>query len=111
MYLAVRGEGGTEHQQDVQVKVDTYITLSQSEHQDLDSCSVQKDVCSSELNVLKVQLRQAEETAQKVQREVRVGPRVFVSDDRMRVRDVSGGRPCSQVRLSLSSSVSLSVTG
>ncbi|XP_028250336.1 coiled-coil domain-containing protein 136-like isoform X3 [Parambassis ranga] len=69
MYLAVRGEGGTEHQRDVQMKVDTYITLSQSEHQDLDSCSVQKDICSSELNVLKVQLRQAEETSQKVQRE------------------------------------------
>lgn len=79
MYLAVRVEGGTEHEQEDQVKADSYITLSQSgpEHQDQapedpDSSSVQETVCSSELSVLKVQLREAEETAQKVQREVTV---------------------------------------
>ncbi len=77
VYLAVRVEGDTKREQDDQVKSDSYITLSQSstEHQerppeDPDSSSVQERVCSSELNVLKVQLRQAEETAQKVQREV-----------------------------------------
>lgn len=78
VYLAVRAEGDTKREQDDLVKSDSYITLSQSgtEHQDRpledpDSSSVQEKVCSSELNVLKVQLRQAEETAQKVQREVR----------------------------------------
>lgn len=77
VYLAVRAEGDTKCEQDDQVKSDSYITLSQSgtEHQDRpledpDSSSVQEKVCSSELNVLKVQLRQAEETAQKVQKEV-----------------------------------------
>uniref|UniRef100_A0A3Q1B6K2 Coiled-coil domain containing 136b n=1 Tax=Amphiprion ocellaris TaxID=80972 RepID=A0A3Q1B6K2_AMPOC len=68
VYLAVRVEGDTEHVD--QVKADSYITLSQSspDQQDSDSSSVLEDV--SELNVLKVQLKQAEETAQKVQREV-----------------------------------------
>ncbi|XP_023152499.2 coiled-coil domain-containing protein 136-like isoform X2 [Amphiprion ocellaris] len=67
VYLAVRVEGDTEHVD--QVKADSYITLSQSspDQQDSDSSSVLEDV--SELNVLKVQLKQAEETAQKVQRE------------------------------------------
>lgn len=66
VYLAVRAEGD-------QVKTDAYITLSQSgpEHlQDVDSSSVRDVGDSEELNVLKVQLRQAEETAHKVQREV-----------------------------------------
>ncbi|KAF3705379.1 Coiled-coil domain-containing protein 136 Nasopharyngeal carcinoma-associated gene 6 protein [Channa argus] len=74
VYLAVRVEGDTER--DEQVKTDTYISLSQSgpERQDrppedLDLTSAQEMVCSSELNILKVQLREAEETAQKVQRE------------------------------------------
>uniref|UniRef100_A0A3Q1G897 Coiled-coil domain-containing protein 136-like n=1 Tax=Acanthochromis polyacanthus TaxID=80966 RepID=A0A3Q1G897_9TELE len=68
VYLAVRVEGDTE--QVDQVKADSYITLSQSspDQQDSDSSLVPEDV--SELNVLKVQLKQAEETAQKVQREV-----------------------------------------
>ncbi|XP_041833995.1 coiled-coil domain-containing protein 136-like isoform X3 [Melanotaenia boesemani] len=59
-YLAVRVL-------DEQVKVDSYITLTQPgpEQQDL----VQKDPGSSETSTLKVQLRQTEETAQKVQRE------------------------------------------
>ncbi|XP_072233844.1 coiled-coil domain-containing protein 136-like isoform X1 [Leuresthes tenuis] len=59
-YLAVKV-------QDDQVKVDSYITLSQPgpEQKDLDLSGVQDDQCS----VLKVQLKQAEETAQKVQRE------------------------------------------
>lgn len=74
MYLAVRAEGDTERVQDDQVKADAYITLSQSGSphlQDVDSSSVQDDVGGSEeLDVLKVQLRQAEETAHKVQREV-----------------------------------------
>uniref|UniRef100_A0A3Q1EX72 Coiled-coil domain-containing protein 136-like n=1 Tax=Acanthochromis polyacanthus TaxID=80966 RepID=A0A3Q1EX72_9TELE len=67
VYLAVRVEGDTE--QVDQVKADSYITLSQSspDQQDSDSSLVPEDV--SELNVLKVQLKQAEETAQKVQRE------------------------------------------
>ncbi|XP_042259017.1 coiled-coil domain-containing protein 136-like isoform X1 [Thunnus albacares] len=73
VYLAVRAEGNTKRVQDDQVKNDAYITLSQSdpEHlEDVDSSSVQEDVGSSEeVNVLKVQLRQAEETAHKVQRE------------------------------------------
>ncbi|XP_030006266.1 coiled-coil domain-containing protein 136 [Sphaeramia orbicularis] len=69
VYLAVRVEGQTECEQNDQVKSDAYITLSQSgpEHQegqrDSDLSSVQ------ELSALKIQLRQAEETAQKVQRE------------------------------------------
>lgn len=76
-YLAVRGEGNTKPEQDDQVKADTYITLSQAapEQQERplqapDSSSIQEKVCSSELDVLKVQLRQAEETARHVQREV-----------------------------------------
>ncbi|XP_034382156.1 coiled-coil domain-containing protein 136-like [Cyclopterus lumpus] len=50
-----------------QVKADSYITLSPPgpEHQDPDSLCA----CSSELNVLQVQLRQAEETSLKVQTE------------------------------------------
>ncbi|XP_078128772.1 uncharacterized protein LOC144532098, partial [Sander vitreus] len=67
VYLAVTD---TEHEQ---VKADSYITLSQSgdgEHrgrasEDPDS----PPVCSSEVGVLKVQLRRAEETAHKVQAE------------------------------------------
>ncbi|XP_022611539.1 coiled-coil domain-containing protein 136 isoform X1 [Seriola dumerili] len=76
VYLAVRVEGSTEREQEDQGKADSYITLSQAGpgHQDrppedLDLSSVQDMVCSSELNVLKVQLREAEETAQRVQRE------------------------------------------
>ncbi|XP_044042719.1 coiled-coil domain-containing protein 136-like isoform X2 [Siniperca chuatsi] len=70
VYLAVRVEGGIKCERDDQVKADSYITLSQSgPPEDPDSSSVQEEVCSSELNVLKVQLRQAEETAHKVQRE------------------------------------------
>lgn len=66
MYLAVRAEGN-------QVNADSYISLSQSgpePQEELDSSPVQEEVCSSELQVLKVQLRQAEETAHRVQREV-----------------------------------------
>ncbi|XP_073336536.1 coiled-coil domain-containing protein 136-like [Pagrus major] len=72
VYLAVRVEGNTKREQDDQVKADSYITLSQSgpEHaEDPDSSSVQEKACSSEINTLKVQLRQAEETAHKVQSE------------------------------------------
>lgn len=71
MYLAVREDCDTVRVQDEQVKTDSYITLSQSvpDHQDpppadLDLSSVQ------EISTLKVQLREAEETAQRVQREV-----------------------------------------
>lgn len=61
MYLAVRAEGATTPEQ---VGGDSYISLS-------GSGPVQEDVCGAEqLDVLKVQLRQAEETAQRVQREV-----------------------------------------
>lgn len=69
MYLAVRVEGDTAPESDDQVKADSYITLSQSgpEHRE---DPVQEEVRSSELEVLKVQLRQAEETAHRVQREV-----------------------------------------
>ncbi|CAK6982400.1 coiled-coil domain-containing protein 136-like isoform X1 [Scomber scombrus] len=73
VYLAVRADGDTEHVQNDQVKADAYITLSQSSSphlQEVNSSSVQDDVGGSEeLDVLKVQLRQAEETAHKVQRE------------------------------------------
>ncbi|TMS01212.1 Coiled-coil domain-containing protein 136 [Larimichthys crocea] len=71
VYLAVRAEGGCKR--DAEVKADSYISLSQSgpEHQERpgDSPSVHEEFSSSELNVLKVQLRQAKETAHKVQRE------------------------------------------
>uniref|UniRef100_UPI0037E6FB08 coiled-coil domain-containing protein 136 isoform X2 n=1 Tax=Semicossyphus pulcher TaxID=241346 RepID=UPI0037E6FB08 len=67
VYLAVRGEGHTQPEQEDQVKADSYITLSQSGPEE--SSTVQEDVCSSELRVLKAQLRQAEETAHNVQRE------------------------------------------
>lgn len=69
-YLAVTVEDGAEL--DDSVKADSYITLSQSGpgHQILDPEAVQDDDNSSEISVLKVQLRQAEETAQKVQIEV-----------------------------------------
>lgn len=60
VYLAVRAEGAATPEQ---VGGDSYISLS-------GSGPVQEDVCSAELDVLKVQLRQAEETAQRVQREV-----------------------------------------
>ncbi|KAM6895660.1 sarcolemmal membrane-associated protein-like [Xenentodon cancila] len=68
-YLAVREEAGTEL--DDGAKADSYITLSQSGpgSQVLDSAAVHEDDSSSEISILKVQLRQAEETAQKVQRE------------------------------------------
>ncbi|XP_076578081.1 uncharacterized protein LOC143314792 isoform X4 [Chaetodon auriga] len=76
VYLAVREEGTAKRDEDDRVKADSYITLSQSgpDHQeralqDPDPSSVQEKVCSSELDALKVQLRQAEETAHKVQRE------------------------------------------
>ncbi|XP_027140062.1 coiled-coil domain-containing protein 136 isoform X5 [Larimichthys crocea] len=71
VYLAVRAEGGCKR--DAEVKADSYISLSQSgpEHQERpgDSSSVHEEFSTSELNVLKVQLRQAKETAHKVQRE------------------------------------------
>ncbi|XP_026217312.1 coiled-coil domain-containing protein 136-like isoform X2 [Anabas testudineus] len=70
VYLAVRVEGNAECDNDERVKTDSYITLSQPgfEHQDrlpedLDSFSVR------EIDTLKAQLREAEETAQRVQRE------------------------------------------
>lgn len=65
VYLAVRVEGGTEHEKDRQVKADSYITLSQSRPEQ-DPSDLQE-----EIGVLKLKLRQAEETAQRVQREVR----------------------------------------
>ncbi|XP_034434771.1 coiled-coil domain-containing protein 136-like isoform X1 [Hippoglossus hippoglossus] len=55
-YLAVRVEGDTE--QDEQVKTDSYITLSHG-----------LEVERSEVDVLKVQLRAAEETTHRIQRE------------------------------------------
>ncbi|KAM6961766.1 uncharacterized protein LKV04_020735 isoform 1-T1 [Tautogolabrus adspersus] len=67
VYLAVRGEGDSKPEQENQVKTDSYISLSQSGPEDQDLA--QEEVCSSELSVLKEQLREAEETAQKVQRE------------------------------------------
>lgn len=64
-YLEVRAEGQTE--EEVQLKADSYITLSQSKPglQNLDSSVVQ-----DEIRTLKVQLRMAEELALKVQLEV-----------------------------------------
>ncbi|XP_049423433.1 coiled-coil domain-containing protein 136-like isoform X2 [Epinephelus fuscoguttatus] len=64
VYLAVTD---TEREQ---VKADSYITLSQSspEQQDRPPEDEEK-VCSSELNILKVQLRRAEDTAHRVQTE------------------------------------------
>ncbi|XP_030296507.1 golgin subfamily A member 4-like isoform X2 [Sparus aurata] len=70
VYLAVRVEGDTKREQDDQVKADSYITLSQSgpePTEEPDSSSVQEKV--PEINILKVQLRQAEDTAHKVQSE------------------------------------------
>ncbi|KAK5619025.1 hypothetical protein CRENBAI_004104 [Crenichthys baileyi] len=63
-YLQVRTEGKTE--QTEQLKADSYITLSQSgpKLQNPDSLVVQ-----DEIRVLRVQQRQAEEMAQKVQQE------------------------------------------
>ncbi|XP_037551778.1 coiled-coil domain-containing protein 136 isoform X2 [Nematolebias whitei] len=63
-YLAVRVQGDTEP--DEQVKTDPYITLSQPgpEEEELDPSLVQ-----DEIKILKVQLKQAAETAQKVQKE------------------------------------------
>ncbi|AWO98384.1 putative coiled-coil domain-containing protein 136-like [Scophthalmus maximus] len=58
LYLAVRAEGNTEHQQADQVKVNSYINLSQD-----------PKVGGSEVNVLKVKLRDAEETIDRVQME------------------------------------------
>ncbi|XP_040008530.1 coiled-coil domain-containing protein 136-like [Xiphias gladius] len=69
VYLAVRVEGHTECEREDRMKPDSYITLSQSGPERQDRPPVQERVCSSELNVLKVQLKEAEETAQKVQRE------------------------------------------
>ncbi|XP_069580265.1 coiled-coil domain-containing protein 136-like isoform X2 [Brachyistius frenatus] len=65
VYLAVRAEGGAEREQHDQQK-DSYITFSQSGPEPGGGASslVQEDV-----SVLKVQLRQAKEMAQKVQRE------------------------------------------
>ncbi|KAM4712351.1 coiled-coil domain-containing protein 136-like [Anableps anableps] len=64
-YLEVRAEGEAEHEE--QLKADSYITLSQSgpEMHSPDSSMLQ-----DEIRVLKVQLRKAEETAQKVQQEL-----------------------------------------
>ncbi|KAG7232437.1 hypothetical protein INR49_008857 [Caranx melampygus] len=71
VYLAVRLEGDTE--QEDQGKSDSYITMSQvggvQDRAPEDPGSSSVPVCSSELNVLKVQLKEAEEAAQKVQRE------------------------------------------
>ncbi|XP_059181968.1 coiled-coil domain-containing protein 136-like isoform X2 [Centropristis striata] len=70
VYLAVRAEGDSE-----QLKADSYITLSQCgdrkqpDLEDPESSAVQDQVCSSELDVLKVQLSRAEETALRVQTE------------------------------------------
>lgn len=64
VYLAVRVKGHTHPVQDQQVKTDSYITVSQSRPEP------QEEVSGSEVDVLKVQLRQAEETAHWVQREV-----------------------------------------
>lgn len=70
-YLAVRAEGDTKPEPDDHMKADSYITLSQSvPEQDPDSSSVPEELCGSELEVLKVQLKQAEETAHRVQKEV-----------------------------------------
>lgn len=69
VYLAVRVEGHTHPVQDQQVKTDSYITVSQSRPEPQED-SVLEEVSGSELDVLKVQLRQAEETAHWVQREV-----------------------------------------
>lgn len=66
VYLAVRVEGSTEYEKDNQVKADSYITVFQSRPEQKDSSDIQE-----EISILKVKLRQAEETAQKVQREVR----------------------------------------
>lgn len=66
--LAVRVEGNALPEQ-----VYSYISLSRSgpePREEPDSSSVQEEVCGSELEVLKVQLRRAEETAHQVQREV-----------------------------------------
>lgn len=71
VYLAVRAEGDTTPEPDDQMKADSYITLSQSApEQDPDSSLVREEFCGSELEVLKVQLKQAEETAHRVQKEV-----------------------------------------
>ncbi|XP_045896728.1 sarcolemmal membrane-associated protein-like isoform X2 [Micropterus dolomieu] len=73
VYLAVRVEGDTKGEQDERAKADSYISLSQSgpEHRGRPPQEDPEDpeVCSSELSVLQVQLRQAEEAAHKVQRE------------------------------------------
>lgn len=71
VYLAVRVEGDTKGEQDDRAKADSYISLSQSgpEHRGRPP-QEDPEVCSSELSVLQVQLRQAEEAAHKVQREV-----------------------------------------
>lgn len=76
MYLAVRAEGATTSEQ---MGGDSYISLS-------GSGPVQQEVCSAELDVLKVQLRQAEETAQRVQREV---PPAAPPTDPHRITDLS----------------------
>ncbi|XP_038564276.1 coiled-coil domain-containing protein 136-like isoform X1 [Micropterus salmoides] len=70
VYLAVRVEGDTKGEQDDRAKADSYISLSQSgpEHRGRPP-QEDPEVCSSELSVLQVQLRQAEEAAHKVQRE------------------------------------------
>lgn len=60
VYLAVRADGASTPEQ---IGGDSYISLS-------GPGPVQEDVCSAELDVLKVQLRQAEEAAERVQREV-----------------------------------------
>lgn len=67
--LAVRAEGHTLPVQHQQVKSDSYITVSQSRPEPQED-PVQDEESGSELDVLKVQLRQAEETAHWVQREV-----------------------------------------
>ncbi|XP_071767609.2 uncharacterized protein LOC139921313 [Centroberyx gerrardi] len=81
VYLALRVEGEAEQEgqlvEEEPVKADGYITLSQSqpEHQGTQpaDASIQENISndgtSSELSSLKVQLRQAEEKAQQVQRE------------------------------------------
>lgn len=73
-YLEVSAEEETAHEE--QLKADSYISLSQSvpEMQNPESSVVQK-----EIRILKVQLRQAEEMAQKVQHEVSTSLHLYIS--------------------------------
>nr|XP_020480938.1 coiled-coil domain-containing protein 136-like isoform X2 [Monopterus albus] len=69
VYLAVRAEGDTEREQGKKVTTtDRYITLSQCGPEHKGRPPEDGDLVS-ELNILKVQLREAEEAAHKVKRE------------------------------------------